>query len=136
MTTLLQTADAPYDWAYNGLIFCPSFYSNKSPVIVRLLSILLIVGAIGVNIFSIIHIFSRRKKFSVRQRAPLLAILHVSFYTLAIILCLVYELLKAEGYVDWSIDAKNSDEVPDSRKIPKYLMVFVRNGLNYMIIFR
>lgn len=123
------------DWKKSSLIYCEKFYTNPDTTN-TIISVTIIVAVIGVNFVAMIRIFTRRKKFSVRQRAPLLAILHVSFYTLAIILCLVYELLKAEGYVDWSIDAKNSHEVPESRKIPKFLMVFVRNGLNYMIIFR
>jgi len=123
------------DWKKSSLIYCEKFYTNPDTTN-TIISVTIIVAVIGVNFVAMIRIFSRRKKFSVRQRAPLLAILHVGFFLANILCSIVYEYAKYRGWIDWSNPTNTAADIPMSRRIPKFIMGYTRFGMSFMIIFR
>jgi len=125
------------DWRAGGLVFCSSFYSSpKQPVILTLV-IVFLVFVLGLNFFSAFYIFKNRLKFSIRQRAPLLEVLHIMCYSMQVTLPLIYEALVRLNIVDWGDPNISSvDDIPASRYVCKFLMAYFRLGLSYIIFFR
>ena len=109
-----------------GVVFCTDFYTDYSG---RWLHVLgasaIIIMALGVNCFAIHRLYTRRRRFSVRQRAPLLALLHVIIIFVGLIFCLVIEVLIRHDIVNWDLppDAQ-PQQIPLIRAISKYLLVY------------
>lgn len=129
-TTIQNT----FHWQEGGLIFCEEFYEDGS-IFLRFFNWTLLLSILVIAGYSAARIYLMRMKFSIRQRAPLIGIFHIMCYAAVIIVPMVFEIIKKQGWVEWG-NSTSASEVPFTRYLGKFLLGAARIGIAQTIVLR
>ena len=119
----------------NGLIACKGFYEEST--IFRCLAYLTISSVIFLNAYVMRNLVKNIKSMSVRQRAPVVAVVHLWFYLMAIFIPLTVEIFLVNEVFEWERDdVKNPGQIPTSRYVVKFIMCYCRFSLSMFLAMR
>ena len=115
-------------------VFCDSFFSQHWAV--QASTFLIPLVSFGFSIFTVRYIYKHRKEIPIRQRAPMLSIVHVTCNSMLIFLYLFIDILFRANIFDWTDDVLTEKDIPLSRMICKFLVCSLRTALTFLSLFR
>jgi len=119
------------------IFFCNAFYSEEGITTNFIFSTILVTVILAIDLFVMCRLYSRRRKFIIRQRAPLLAVLHIALILVSIVTCLVIEILIEYSIIDWDLDSRGTaEQIPMLRRILKFVLLYCRYSMSFLVFYR
>lgn len=115
-------------------VFCDSFYDNSFWAKIVPLAIVIFVPAL--NLYSAWTVYTRRRFIIIRQRAPLVAVLLLILIFFNYLWELWFEFLIRYRYLSHWETATSMDQIPFTRKLAKFAVIFMRLSISYVTAFR